>query len=163
MAKNISPLMAHENEVHGLMAWSVVPTRILYYLSLVIATQQFVIGLVSFLLRKNRLMGSWQFALSVAFLLMAWQVALFSKQSKEYVALEKNNLLDKALKHLSGFWLTYLMTLLFLVIPLLIFLVRSFFGLDYQEISFKNFSTCSRIISSNSDSDVFINKTPSTQ
>ena len=146
MAKNISPLMAHESEVHGLMAWSVAPTRILFYLSLVIAIQQFVFGIISLLLRKNILMGSWQLALSVAFIFMAWQVALFSKQSKNYVASEKGNLLDKALIHLGGFWTTYQMALWFSVAPLLLFLVRSFFGLDYQEISFKNYLALPAVI-----------------
>ncbi len=139
MAKNISPLMAHENEVHGLMAWSVVPTKVLYYLSLTIAFQQSVFSVISFFLRKNLLMGSWQLALSVAFLFMAWQVSLFTKKSKDYVSSEKNTFLERALIHLGGFWLTYQITLFLSVIPLVLFLVRSIMGLDYQNIEFKNF------------------------
>jgi len=139
MAKNISPLMAHENEVHGLVAWSVIPTRILYYLSLLIAAQHTIIGLISSVLRKNKLMGSWQIALAVAFLFMAWQVNLFSKQSKSYVASEMSVPLDKALSYLGGFWLTYQLTLFFSVTPLVAYLIRSVSGLDYQSLKFKNF------------------------
>lgn len=139
MAKNISPLLARENEVHGLVAWSVFPTRVLYYLSGAIGIQQLIFGLLSFFVRQNVLMGTWQTALATAFFFMAWQVAMFSKESCDYVKSENNEPLAKALSYVGGFWVSYQLALFFSVAPLIAYLVRTFVGLDYQEFVLKSF------------------------
>ncbi|NBX67626.1 MAG: hypothetical protein EBR01_01535 [Proteobacteria bacterium] len=139
MAKNISPLMARENEVHGLIAWSVFPTRILFYLATAIGCQQLIFGVISFLLRENILMGTWQTALSSAFFFMAWQVSLFSKESDVYVKSESNEPLAKALNYMGGFWSAYQLTLFFSVAPLIAYLVRNLVGIDYQDFILKSF------------------------
>jgi hypothetical protein len=139
MAKNISPIMARENEVHGLIAWSVIPTRILFYLSLLISLQQLAFGAVALFYHSNVLMGTWQLTLAVAFLFMSFQVSLFSKKSQQYLSSEENGFLAKALSHLGGFWISYLITLFFSVAPLVAFLIRSFIGFDYQKLTLKTF------------------------
>ncbi len=131
--------MAHENEVHGLMAWSVFPTRLLFYLSCSIAIQQLIFGIISFFIRENILMGTWKIALAVAFFFMAWQVSLFFKQSQNYVKSDSNEPLAKALNHIGGFWVSYQLALFFSVAPLMAYLIRSFFGFDYQDFALKGF------------------------
>jgi hypothetical protein len=139
MAKNISPLVNRDNEVHGLVTWSVYPTRFLIYLSLAISLQQLFVGILFLFYRGNTLMGTWHSALGIAFTFMAWQVSLFYQQSKKYVSTEENSLLAKALVHLGGFWLCYQITLLFSVAPLVAYFIRIFIGYDYQTFQLKDF------------------------
>lgn len=140
MAKNISPLLARENEVYGLLAWSVFPTRVLYYLSCAVGCQQLIFSVISFLIRENVLMGTWQMALSVTFFLMARQVSLVSRESDVYVKSENNEPLAKALNYMGGFWTSYLLTLFFSVAPLLAYLLRNLLGIDYQGFGLKSFA-----------------------
>jgi len=139
MAKNISPLMAHDNEVYGLIAWGVFPTRLLYFLGCAIGCQQLIFSFLSFFIRENTLMGTWQLALSVAFFFMGWQVFLFSKESDDYIKSESNERLARALNYAGGFWIAYQLTLFFSVAPLIAYLIRNFAGLDYQKSFLKSF------------------------
>ena len=147
MAKNISPLIAHENEVQGLIAWSVLPTQILFSLSILIFLQQAALGLSSLIRHGNILMATWQLTLALAFLFLSLPVLQFSKLAKTYLISEDQGRLALALRFLGVFWSCYRLVLIFSVAPLLAFLVRNFSGLDYQQIELKNvFSVSAALI-----------------
>ena len=130
MAKNITPSMStRENEIQGLLAWSLSPVRVLSLLSLLIGFQRILS--ISSLEQTSAFAKLAQAMEGLTFGLVAMQSFQFSRFAKQYSLSDEDKLLSKTMVYLGGFWASYALTLIFASIPLFIQI-----STQYLEFSF---------------------------
>lgn len=105
MAQNIAPsLAARDNEVQGLLAWSVVPVRLALFFSLSLGIHDLFFLSISAAVSRPTVLTVFHAAQALGFLFIAAKLATFVHFTTRYVHSEENSSLVRAMAALTGFW-----------------------------------------------------------
>src|SRR3989338_4217083 len=132
MAQNIAPSMAcRENEVQGLVAWSVIPIRVVAMASLLTGAGQLFFLLVSVSLAQATVVTVARCLEGMNYFVIGAELLLLLRYAKKYVDVEDDTALIRAMTFLSRFWILYVSLVVLSAVPLLLQLTRKGLGFTF--------------------------------